>query len=210
MKRVESWYSRHTLNLRITLRLSGSLASYKQKLNINYQIPHLTPSLWRLKIAKWAQNVREVSLDGFNWKLVLRGYFGRWIRIRGQNSKWLIQYDKQKCWKIQWVGGFWWKLVPGGYLGRWIRIWGQDLKFRNGLSNMANQNLEKSKELADFRVSTKGFLGLLKTYLMSIFNLKFVFRDSYNPLNTNFHPNPPSHWIFQNLWSPYSISHLEI
>ena len=32
------------------------------------------------------------------------------------------------------------------------------------------------------RVGTKGFYGSLKTYLMSILNLKFVFSDPNNPL----------------------------
>ena len=32
------------------------------------------------------------------------------------------------------------------------------------------------------RVGTKGFFGSLKTYLMSIFNLKFIFSDPNNPL----------------------------
>ena len=47
----------------------------------------LTSSLCRPKIAKWAQNLRHALLDGFNRKLVLRGYYGRWIRIWDEEWK---------------------------------------------------------------------------------------------------------------------------
>ena len=57
-----------------------------------------------------------------------------------------IHVMKESSW---WIDGFHWKLVLRGYLGRWIWIRGQKSKFRDGWSNMATINFEKSNDLAD-------------------------------------------------------------
>ena len=91
--------------------------------------------------------MRDVLLDGFNWKLVLRGYFGHWIWIRGQNSK-----------------------------------------FRNGWSNMATKNFEKSNELVD--LDEKWYQGVIwvAEYEFEMGNEDLIWRPE-----TDSQWNPPIH-----------------